>query len=170
MSPALPAVAARPRKLSLDPTDARAARVAALDALARREHASSELEAKLLGKGFETGMVAAVLERLRAENLLDDNRFIDHYVSSHARRGQGPVKVRACLREIDMDGAVAEEFIAAYPDWVADAQALKKKKFGAAAPSNYADKARQAKFLAGRGYTGAQIRLALGTDIDLDDL
>jgi regulatory protein len=169
MSPALPAVAARPRKLSLEPTDARAARVAALDALARREHASTELTAKLLGKGFESGVVAAVLERLKLEKLLDDRRFLDHYVTSHARRGQGPVKVRARLREIAMDGA-AEEFIAAYPDWVADAQMLKKKKFGADAPSNYADKARQARFLAGRGYTGAQIRFALGTDIDLEDI
>jgi regulatory protein len=138
--------------------------------LARREHASAELEAKLLGKGFESGVVAAVLERLTLEKLLDDRRFLDHYVASHARRGQGPVKVRACLREIAMDGAVAEEFIAAYPDWLADAQILKKKKFGAEAPSNYADKARQAKFLAGRGYTGAQIRFALGTDIDLEDI
>ena len=36
-------------------------------------------------------------------------------------------------------------------------------------PDTYAGKAKQARFLQYRGFTGAQIRQALGTDIDLDD-
>jgi len=35
-------------------------------------------------------------------------------------------------------------------------------------PDTYAGKAKQARFLQYRGFTGAQIRQALGTDIDLD--
>jgi regulatory protein len=44
----------------------------------------------------------------------------------------------------------------------------RQKKFGAALPTNYADRQRQSRFLAYRGFTGAQIRTALGFDIDLD--
>jgi SOS response regulatory protein OraA/RecX len=42
------------------------------------------------------------------------------------------------------------------------------KKFGAQLPTTYADKQRQAQFLGYRGFTSAQIRMALGLDFDLD--
>jgi regulatory protein len=42
------------------------------------------------------------------------------------------------------------------------------KKFGSAQPSNYAEKQRQARFLSYRGFTSAQIRSALGFDVDVD--
>jgi SOS response regulatory protein OraA/RecX len=41
------------------------------------------------------------------------------------------------------------------------------KKFGAEAPKNYADRQLQAKFLGYRGFTSAQIRMALGFDVEL---
>ena len=79
----------------VDPLDARAARVAALDALARRDHASADLRRKLLEKGYDAGVVAALLDVLRAEKLLDDRRYTENFVAYHAARGQGPMRVRA---------------------------------------------------------------------------
>jgi len=143
--------------------------VEALDALARRDHASEELRKKLLDKGYDEGVVAGVLERLLAEHLLDDARYIDQFVAYHAARGQGPMRVRAQLRQIGLAADLVEASIAAYPDWIEQVQAARKKKFGAALPAHYPDKQRQSRFLAYRGFTSAQIRNALGFDIDIND-
>jgi regulatory protein len=137
--------------------------------LSRRDYAAAELEAKLLSRGFEPAAVAAALERLGAERLLNDGRFLEEFIGSRARRGQGPAKIRMQLRGRGLDAALIDEHLARYPHWADEARRIKQKKFGATAPTQYADKARQARFLQSRGFSGAHIRHALGTDLDLDD-
>ncbi len=102
----------------VDPLDARAARVAALDALARRDHASEDLRRKLLEKGYDAAVVAPLLDALRAEKLLDDRRYMENFVAYHAARGQGPLRVRAELRRHGLEGTLVEECLDAYPDWI----------------------------------------------------
>ena len=94
-----------PRKRSLrgagravDPLDAPAARAAALDSLSRRDHSSEELREKLRGKGYDHGIVEELIARLRAEKLLDDDRYLENFVAYHAARGQGPNRIRMDLR------------------------------------------------------------------------
>jgi regulatory protein len=149
----------------------RQARVAALDALARRDFASETLRRKLLDKGFAPDVVAPVVDRLLAEKLLDDRRYVDNFVSLHAARGHGPVRVRADLRRIGLRGELVEETLDTYPDWIAQVRNARVKKFGTRPPDTYADKLREFRFLHYRGFTGAQIRLALGFDseLELDD-
>ena len=142
--------------------------MAALDALARRDHASDDLRRKLLEKGYDAAVVAALLDALRAEKLLDDRRYTENFVAYHAARGQGPLRVRAELRRHGLAGDAVEECLDAYPDWDAHLRQARQKKFGAKPPSNYAEKQRQVRFLGYRGFTSAQIRTALGVDIDLD--
>jgi regulatory protein len=79
------------------------------------------------------------------------------------------MRVRAQLRQIGLAADLVEASIAAYPDWIEQVQAARKKKFGAALPAHYPDKQRQSRFLAYRGFTSAQIRNALGFDIDIND-
>jgi regulatory protein len=153
----------------VEPLDPRAARAAALDALARRDYASEDLRRKLLEKGYDVAVVGPLLEALRAEKLLDDRRYAENFVAYHAARGQGPLRVRADLRRHGLEGILVEECLDAFPDWIVQLRKAQQKKFGAKPPSNYADKQRQAKFLGYRGFTSAQIRTALGFDIDLDD-
>jgi regulatory protein len=155
-----------PGRREVDPLDARAARVAALDALARRDHASTELRRKLRDKGYDGRVVDELIERLIAEKLLDDRRYLQNFVAYHAARGQGPNRVRADLRKLGLTDA--ESSLDDYPDWVAHLKRARQKKFGTSLPTNYADRQRQARFLAYRGYTGAQIRAALGFDTELD--
>jgi regulatory protein len=152
----------------VEPFDPRAARAAALDALARRDYASEDLRRKLLEKGYDVAVVAPLLDALRAEKLLDDRRYAENFVAYHAARGQGPLRVRADLRRHGLEGILVEECLDAFPDWIVQLRKAQQKKFGAKPPSNYADKQRQAKFLGYRGFTSAQIRTALGFDIDLD--
>jgi regulatory protein len=152
----------------VDALDSRAARSAALDALARRDYASEDLRRKLLDKGYDPSVVADLIERLSGEKLVDDRRYVESFISYRAARGQGPHRVRAALRKIGLQGEMVEQGLAAYGDWIADLRRTRQKKFGAQLPTHYADKQRQARFLGYRGFTGAQIRLALGFDTDID--
>ena len=142
--------------------------MAALDALARRDHASPELRRKLLDKGYDPCVVDPLIERLSTEKLLDDGRYLESFVAYHAARGHGPRWVRGELRKKGLEGAPAEAYIEAYPEWIVQLQKARTKKFGAARATQYADQQRQARFLSYRGFTSAQIRSALGFDTDLD--
>jgi regulatory protein len=152
----------------VDPLDGRAARAAALEILSRRDYSSGELRSRLLGKGYDPGVIAELIERLSAERLLDDARYLENFVAYHASRGQGPNRVREDLRRLGLPGAEIEATLAAYPDWPSQLKRAREKKFGTSLPTNYADRQRQARFLAYRGFSGAQIRTAMGFDTDLD--
>jgi regulatory protein len=152
----------------IEPQDARAARVFALDALSRRDYASEDLRLKLIEKGYDAAVVVPLLDALRAEKLLDDRRYIENFVALHAARGQGPLRVRSDLSRHGLQGEDVEACIAAYPDWLAHLSTARQKKFGMQLPKNYADRQRQARFLGYRGFTSAQIRMALGFDVELE--
>src|SRR5580700_10325844 len=152
----------------VEPLDARAARVAALDALARRDYSSEDLRLKLIEKGYDASVVLPLLDALRDEKLLDDRRYLENFVAYHAARGQGPVRIRVDLRRHGLQGSLVEEYLDAYPDWIRLLKKERLKKFGVKPPMNQADRQRQARFLSYRGFTSAQIRMALGFDIELD--
>ena len=152
----------------LEPLDARGARVAALNALGRRDYSCEDLRLKLLEKGYDASVVLPLLEALRDEKLLDDRRYLENFVAYHAARGQGPVRIRADLRRHGLQGPLVEEYLDAYPDWIVLLKKARQKKFGAKPATNYADRQRQARFLGYRGFTSAQIRMALGFDVELD--
>lgn len=152
----------------VDPGDARAARVTALDSLARRDRPAADLRRKLVEKGFDAGVAADVVERLCHEKLVNDRRYVENFVGFHAARGQGPQRIRAELRHSGLSGELVEEAVEAYPDWLAQLKKAHQKKFGSEPPADYADRQRRSRFLMYRGFTGAQIRMALGLDTDLD--
>jgi regulatory protein len=160
----LNALAGRP----VEPLDARAARVAALDALARRDYASEDLRLKLLEKGYDVSVVLPLLEALRDEKLLDDWRYLENFVAYHAARGQGPLRIRLELRRHGLHGTLVEDYLDSFPDWIARLEKARVKKFGAQLPQDYADRQLQVRFLGYRGFTSAQIRMALGFDVELD--
>ena len=142
--------------------------MAALDALATRDHSSEDLRKKLLEKGYDAGVVSPLLDALSAEKLLDDRRYMENFVAYHAARGQGPMRVRMELRRHGLQGAPVDEYLDNYPEWLVQLRKARQKKFGSALPANYADRQRQGRFLGYRGFTSAQIRSALGFDVDLD--
>ena len=93
-------------RTAVDALDSRAARAAALDALARRDYASEDLRRKLLDKGYDPSVVADLIERLSSEKLVDDRRYVESFISYRAARGQGPHRVRADLRKIGLQGEI----------------------------------------------------------------
>ncbi|MCY4220364.1 MAG: regulatory protein RecX [Thiotrichales bacterium] len=131
--------------------------------LARREHARGELAAKLAAGGFGPEATERVLDALEAEGLLSEERFTEQFVRSRLDRGQGPRLIREALRQRGIAAAAAKEAVERDDaGWAERASQARSGRFGAAAPADYREWARQARFLERRGFTTEHIRLALG--------
>lgn len=137
--------------------------------LARREHSRLELERKLALRGFAPAIVAETLDRLEQNGLLSGQRFVSGFIVSRADRGSGPAKIRAELaqRGIRPDEAAAA-IAAADVDWAALARRVRAKRFGEPPPRDFAERARQARFLSGRGFEPEHIDAALEVRADSD--
>ena len=146
--------------------DPAAARAAAVAALARRDYARAELAAKLRAGDFADHTVAVVLADLSREGVLDDARYAQNFVAYHAARGQGPVRIALLLERLGVAGGLIEAALEAGPDWPALARKARSARFGARAPADRPEKARQARFLQYRGFSSDHIRAATGADPD----
>lgn len=144
-------------------TDPSRIRAAAVGLLARREHSVRELAQKLAQRGFDQEAIGAVLDGLRQKGLVSDERYVESFLSHHAGRGQGPVRIRAELREAGVASEMIDRLLSAADiDWVAVARTVLKKKFRTA-PATFAERAKQARFLQYRGFSQDQIRAAIGS-------
>ena len=148
-----------------DPAEVRSA---ATRLLARRDFASGELRARLERKGFDAATVASTISDLLEERVLNDARYAANYVSYEAARGHGPVRICAQLKALQLPGELIDSALAGGPDWQVLAREARRRKFGAEQPSDWAERARQARFLQYRGFSSDHIRSALGADVDLD--
>jgi regulatory protein len=144
--------------------------VAAVRLLSRREHSTEELKRKLAAKGYPEASVATVLDKLSHKKWVSDERFAANYVHHHARRGQGPVRIRAELRQQGVaDSEIQTQIAGGEQDWNGIAAEVRRRKFGAELPRTAAERAKQARFLQYRGFNSDQIRAALKFDPDVDD-
>jgi regulatory protein len=138
---------------------------AAVRLLARREHSTDELERKLIAKGHPAPVVHEVVEKLAGKRLVSDERFVASFIEHHARRGQGPVRIRAELRRHGIDPERIEaEFQRSEIDWRQLAMEVCRRKFGSSRRENLRERAKQARFLQYRGFDADQIRAALSFD------
>jgi len=143
------------------------ARKKAMDYLARREYGCKELCAKLVSGGFDEQTALSAVEQLAREGLQDDRRFIDSFIQSRVHQGKGPVRLRLELAGRGIDGAmVAQVLEERCDDWGALAQSVRRRKFGASAPRDFREKARQMRFLQYRGFEQDQIQAAIAGDHD----
>jgi regulatory protein len=161
-------VAAKPLIRPEAAADPQAIRAAALALLARRDWLTAELAARLQARGCDPQATAGVLADLVQERLLNDARYAEHYVASRAQRGQGPIRIAADLASLGASRELIEAALASGPDWRALAGAARRRKFGAATPDSWAEKARQARFLQYRGFSSDHIRAATGADLEPD--
>lgn len=126
----------------------------AIAALARREHARSELRSKLLAAGGEASDVDRLLDELEGAGYLSDERFaaalVRQKAGSYSRRA-----ISHALKERGVVGVAAQDALASLADIdeVAAARALWERKFGQI-PRDNRDKARQVRFFLSRGYSG----------------
>jgi len=142
----------------------------ALDLLARREQSVAELRAKLVARDFAADAIDQAIDTLVHDGLVSDDRFAAVFVASRVRKGQGPIRIRGELKQ----RGVADELIAlhleqAAVDWTQLARGVRDRKFGPAPSGGYRERARQSRFLQYRGFSGEQIRAAMGEEHTGDD-
>jgi regulatory protein len=136
----------------------------ALGYLARREHSRFELARKLAQAGFDDTDVGALLDDLEARNWLSDLRFAESWVADH-RAKTGSVKLAFDLRQRGVSDCVIQAVLGENRDSeLGRAREVWQKKFGSA-PADAGERARQMRFLQGRGFTSAVICQTVdGTD------
>jgi regulatory protein len=119
--------------------------------LARREHSREELRRKLAPKAAEGEDLEAILDDLARRGWLSDARFAEHTARAKARRF-GPIKLAHYLRSRGVDDeAIAAGIRAAGDDCAAQLETVWKSRFRDA-PADERDRARQVRFLQGRGF------------------
>ncbi len=131
-------------------------RARAMRFLARREHSREELRRKLAPKVAEGEDLEAVLDELAAKGWLSDQRFAEHVIRAKSRRF-GPMKTAHYLKSRGVDEAtIALGLRAAGADGAPQLETIWKSRFREA-PHDEREKARQVRFLQGRGFALEEI-------------
>ena len=142
----------------------------ALQWLAQREHSRVELRRKLLRRlrdearrdpvgahaapGDPPAEVEAVLDWLQAHRYLSDERFVESRVHARAARF-GNLRIHQELSQhgVELTPEIAGEL---RDSETARAREVRQRKFGSP-PATPADRARQARFLVGRGFSAEAV-------------
>ena len=121
--------------------------------LAQREHSRAELQRKLARHLAEDdlGQIPPLLDELEAKGWLSEARTVEAVVQSKASRF-GIRKVEQALRARRLPSDLVQQALARARESELDrARTVWRKKFGAA-PADANERARQHRFLAGRGF------------------
>ena len=159
------------RKPKLTPeevADPKRVRMAAVALLGRRDFCSGELRQKLEAGGYDRSLVEEAVAELVEGKIVNDARYAENYVAYHAERGQGPIRIAADLRALDLPADTIQTALDSGPDWRQKAREVRIRRFGLAEPDSWAQKAKQGRFLQYRGFSSDHIRAALGPDFDPD--
>jgi len=146
-------------------------RAKALAWLAQREHSTLELRGKLRrwaqsrGRDADAEGLEALLEALQAAGHLSDTRFAHSRVHLRAPR-LGNLRIEHELRRngVSPDEALRQALRASELE---RARAVWARRFGRPA-ADLAERARQARFLAGRGFSADTIGRVVGADPSAD--
>lgn len=145
-----------------------ALRQRALRLLAQRDHARAELRRKLAPHAETEEALEALLDDLAARRLLSDARYAEMRVGARgARYGNG--RLRQELRQAGVSDEDAAAALANAGDELTRAYAIWLRKFGTL-PVDAAERAKQARYLMNRGFSGEVTRRVLrGEAGDRDD-
>jgi len=134
-------------------------RARALRFLALREHSRVELSRKLsryLGEAESADGLNVLLDDLEREGWLSDQRFAEQWVSSRSNRF-GDARIRQELRVLGIEAdkaAVPLKANALENSEHARALELWRRRYGGEAAVDLNERARQARFLMQRGFSG----------------
>ena len=129
----------------------------ALRLLSGREYSRLELERKLVKFEEEPGSLAVALDDLQAKGFISEQRVLESVVNRRASK-LGASRIKQELQGKGLDPqAVAEAVNALRATELARARDVWQRKFGQA-PEDAGQRAKQMRFLAGRGFGGDTIR------------
>lgn len=129
--------------------------------LARREYTRAELARKLASHAESPDEVQAVLDELARRKLISDERYASTRSEALAQKF-GAARV---VRELRVKGVAADSIERISEELKANelerAREVWRKRFGAT-PRNAAERAKQGRFLQGRGFSFEVIRRIIG--------
>ena len=133
--------------------------------LSMREHSRKELERKLAAHEETPGELQKALDELQAKGFISDERAAESVLQRRvARLGLGRLKQE--LQAKGLDAALVAQSLERLKGTEVDrARAVWRRKFDAP-PCDAADRARQSRFLAARGFGGEVIRRVLAGGFD----
>ncbi len=140
----------------------------ALRLLSSREHSRAELQRRLAPFEESPGELAAVLDKLAAKDLQSEQRAVDSLVYRRSAK-LGSARIR---QEMQAKGMEPEAMAQALDQLRASEQArafeVWRKKFGSPA-TNSAERAKQVRFLASRGFGGEAIARLVSGAFECDE-
>ena len=141
----------------------------ALRYLAAREHSRAELRAKLTPHAREAGeddeALARLLDELTAKGFISEARVAESLL--HRRAGRlGNARMLQELRAKGLPDDIVQDAVERLRATEDErAQAVWRRKFGQV-PTDAAERARQMRFMASRGFSGASVQRALRAAAD----
>jgi len=132
--------------------------------LAQREYSVKELHARLCTKWRDAEDIVQLADQLVddlvTEGSLSDQRYVAAFVRSKEQRSQGPVKIRAELRQRQLsEDLIAQDLEQDFEVWVDRAFAWLSRQHSG--ELQYEDRARYYRRLVNRGFTHEQAMSAL---------
>lgn len=139
-------------------------RRAAMDLLARREHSRQELQRKLARRfAVDAEVIFSVINQLTQEGLQSDQRLAEAFLRYRSNRGQGPLKIKAEMREKCIESDLIEQiFDEANIDWFDLALRVLEKRYGKGSAVDASERAKRTRFLQQRGFSFDQIQTVMG--------
>ncbi|SAK45168.1 recombination regulator RecX [Caballeronia fortuita] len=138
----------------------------ALGYLSRREYSRAELSRKLRPYVEEADSLESLLDGLERDGWLSNERFVESVVHRRASRMGGSRIISELKRHAVGDALISETADKLAQSEIARAQAVWEKKYGVL-PETPAERAKQARFLAARGFSGGTIgKILKGGDED----
>lgn len=129
----------------------------ALRLLAGREHSRAELRRKLAAFAEHPEALDALLDDLVASRLLSDDRYAESRAHTLSRR-YGSLRLAHDLKQQGVNEAAVERVVAeARRTDLERARTVWRKRFGER-PRNVQERAKQMRFLQGRGFASEVIR------------
>lgn len=139
----------------------------ALRLLSMREHSRLELERKLSSHETREGELAEALDALTARGFISDERVADSLLHRRAAK-LGASRIKAELQSKGLDEAVVREAVEQLRSTeVERAREVWRRKFGQP-PADAAERAKQMRFLAARGFSGETVRRVIAGAGDED--
>ena len=137
---------------------------AAMDLLARREHSRQELQRKLARRfAVDAEVIFSVINQLTQEGLQSDQRLAEALLRYRSNRGQGPLKIKAEMREKCIESDLIEQiFDEANIDWFDLALRVLEKRYGDGSAVDASERAKRTRFLQQRGFSFDQIQTVMG--------
>ena len=137
----------------------------ALRLLSQREHSRAELERKLAAHEQHPGELATALDALAARGFISEERVAESVLHRRAARF-GAARIRQELKAKGLDDALVADTVAQLRATELErARQVWRGKF-AQLPNDAKERARQARFLAARGFGGAVIGRVLRGGFD----